>query len=140
MATIIIGDNIFENVSLAVTSEEQNRGLMGKPYPPPLLLFPYKKASIKKFWMKDTPSPLDIIFCNANCVIYIGKGEPFNENLIGPNEKSNLVLEAPHGFVDYYNISVGDKIRVRYNKVEIENVIKNGSPKLENNAEKDKNK
>lgn len=140
MATIIIGDNIFENIKLAITPEEQTIGLMNVPYPPPLLLFPYKKAAIKKFWMKDTPSPLDIIFCNCNCVIYIGKGEPFNESLIGPNENCDLVLEAPHGFVDYHNISVGDKIKVRYNKFEIENILKNGSPKMENNAKKNKNK
>lgn len=138
MAIVIIDENKFENVKIAVTEKEQQIGLMNVPWPPPLLLFPYKQANIKKFWMKNVESPLDIIFCKANEVIYIGVGEPFNEESIGPNESCNLVLEAPYGFVDYNNISVGSKIRIKYNKEELQYILKNGSPKLEINDKNNK--
>ena len=143
MATLIIDDNKFDGIKLAVTNEEQNLGLMNVEWPPPLLLFPYKKAGVRKFWMLNTPSPLDIIFCNANRVIYVGRGEPFNsEDLIGPNENCTLVLEAPNGFVDYHDIKVGSKVRVRYNPEELANILKNGSPKVnaENNGKNDHSK
>jgi len=137
MAFIIIDGIEFENVQLAVTDNEQNAGLMGVNTPT-LMAFPYKKAGIHKFWMKETPLALDIIFCKANEVIYIGKGEPYNhKTLIGPEYPVDLVLEAPRGFVDFHNINVGSRLRMRYSKSELVNIMKNGSPKLENVHDKD---
>jgi uncharacterized protein len=129
MATIFVDEKKFDQIKLAISPEEQNKGLMGVEWPPPLLLFPYKTAAIRQFWMKNTPSPLDIIFCNSNHVIYIGEGEPFNsKKLIGPNENSTFVLEAPRGFADYHDIKVGSKIRVVYTSAELYDIVKNGSP------------
>lgn len=61
---IVLGKNKFETL-VARTPLEHLRGLMFKEWPPPIMSFPYSDAGIKKFWMKNTPSPLDIIFCYA---------------------------------------------------------------------------
>ena len=105
MATVVIDDNEFVNVKLAISEEEQKQGLKNVRNPM-LMAFPYKQASVRKFWMHDTPAPLDIIFCNGTKVIYIGKGEPYDaKTLIGPDTACTLVLEAPAGFVISNNIS-----------------------------------
>jgi uncharacterized membrane protein (UPF0127 family) len=126
MAILFLENNKFEEVKVAATKEEQKRGLMFVKSPH-LLLFPYKEAKVKKFWMKNVPSYLDIIFCKQGKVIYICEGFPFNEELLGPDEKTDLVLEAPLGFVQYYNVKVGSKIKVKYNVEEIMNILKKGS-------------
>ena len=127
MASVIIDEQEFENVSLAITKREQDQGLKGIGQPT-LMAFPYKQAGVRKFWMQETPKSLDIIFCRAGKVIYIGAGEPYNcDDKIGPNVACDLVLEAPKGFVDYHNISVGSSIRMRYKRAEIMKIIKSGS-------------
>ena len=61
MASVIIDEQEFENVSLAITKREQDQGLKGIEQPT-LMAFPYKQAGVRKFWMQETPKPLDIIF------------------------------------------------------------------------------
>lgn len=97
---------------VAITMEEQQTGLMGKKWPPPAMIFPYKTATIRKFWMKNTPAPLDLIFCNDNKIISICYGEPNSENLIGPNIDSDLVIELPYNTCNMYNFKIGDTVRV----------------------------
>jgi uncharacterized protein len=117
-------DNIkIKNVKTAITKQQQVLGLMWETEPY-LLFFPYKQASIKKFWMKNTPSSLDIIFCKANTVIYIAKGEPYNENFVGPDQDVDFVLEAPFGFAEENNIKIGSKIKPTYSQFEILQILK----------------
>lgn len=95
---------------VAVTAEEQQRGLMYQQWPPPIMAFPYRKASVRKFWMKNTVSPLDIIFCRANEVVGIFRGEPLSTTLVGPNEPSDLVVELPAGTAERLGLQVGDYV------------------------------
>lgn len=95
---------------VASTIEEQQRGLMWQEWPPPIMIFPYTKAQYNKFWMKNTISPLDIVFCNDNIVIGTFKGEPLSTTLIGPNNLSNLIVEFPYGTVNKLGIKIGDYI------------------------------
>jgi uncharacterized membrane protein (UPF0127 family) len=95
---------------VAVTKNEQQRGLMWKEWPPPIMTFPYKKATYNKYWMNNTPSALDIVFCKDNNIIGIYKGNPLSTELIGPNEPSDLVVELPYGTVSKLGIKVGDYI------------------------------
>ncbi|MGJ3629784.1 DUF192 domain-containing protein [Sphingomonas sp. MMS24-JH45] len=61
---------------MARTPAEQQRGLMFRPPLPDdggMLFFPYPAdgsgPSEASFWMKDTPSPLDIVFIRADRTI-----------------------------------------------------------------------
>lgn len=110
---IIIGNNKFQTL-VAVTSKEHEIGLMFKPWPPPIMSFPYDTASVKKFWMKNTPSPLDIIFCRCGFIIDIQEGKPYDRTLIGPNSPVDLVIEVPYGMAQNYGMRIGDSVQIKY--------------------------
>jgi len=107
--TISIKGRVFS--ALVTESEsEQRQGLMGAPWPPPIMIFPYSTASVHKFWMHKTPSPLDIIFCKEGRVVDVCSGEPLSTALIGPNTASDLVVELPAGTAKSIGLSVGDYV------------------------------
>lgn len=107
------------NVDVARTAAEQQRGLMfrtGIPADGGMLFAPYpagggapKEAS---FWMKDTPSPLDIIFIRADGTIaHIAENTvPFSEAQVKSGEPVAAVLEINGGRSAELGISVGDKV------------------------------
>lgn len=108
---IILGGHQF-NTLIADTLEEQAKGLMYKKWPPPVMSFPYKTAEIRKFWMKNTISPLDIIFCRSGKIVGIYKGEPLSTMSVGPNEPVDLVIELPHGKAKKIGIAIGDDVEL----------------------------
>src|ERR1700749_4156598 len=105
MDYIVINENIIGTI-VAVTEAEHARGLMFKPWPQPVMTFPYRKAEARKFWMKNCPGPLDLIFCRAGKVIKIVTGQPYSELHIGPDEPTDLVVEMPAGMAKILNINV----------------------------------
>lgn len=108
---IYIKENIFPSL-LAISSEEQERGLMHQAYPPPNMAFIYPTPRVSKFWMKNTPSPLDIIFsCNGE-ITQICKGEPNSTSIIGDYSLSDLIVEFPYGTAKTSNIKIGDSIGI----------------------------
>ena len=107
--TIIINGKTFPCL-LAVTSKEQESGLMGVKPPVPTMAFIYNSPVQLKFWMKDTPSPLDIVFCRNNHIISIMNGQPYSTAMIGPSIATDLVVEFNAGTCNKNGISVGDKI------------------------------
>jgi len=98
----------------AITPEEQEIGLMWRPWPPPIMCFLFDSYDIRKFWMKNTISPLDIIFCNNNKVIDICHGMPMSEDYIGPEKETNLVVELPFGYAKHLGLSIGDEIKTHH--------------------------
>jgi uncharacterized membrane protein (UPF0127 family) len=111
--SIIIGKNKF-NAIFAITEEEQQRGLMWKHNPIPVMAFPFKKSKPTKFWMKNTFVPLDILFCNEGKVVCCHYGVPLSEKLVGPDSPISLVVEFPAGTVDKYKIKANDKVSILY--------------------------
>jgi uncharacterized protein len=103
---IYIHDNIYPTL-LAISWEEQSKGLMHQEWPPPVMSFVYASPQINKFWMKNTPSPLDIVFCSGGKVSQICFGEPHSTSMIGSNLFSDLVIELPHGVAKSSNIKIG---------------------------------
>jgi len=103
---IYLNNNIFPTL-LAISAEEQQRGLMGRQWPPPIMSFIYSEPQINKFWMNGTISPLDIIFCHNNRVSEICYGEPYSTRIIGSNLFSDLVIELPYGTAETSKIKVG---------------------------------
>lgn len=103
---IYLGDNVFSSL-LAISEEEQARGLMYVEPPTPVMSFVYDNPKVSKFWMKSTPSPLDIIFCHAGKISQICYGEPYSTRMIGSEKISDLVIELPHGTVDTLGLKIG---------------------------------
>lgn len=109
---------IFGNISLlaeiALSNEEKALGLMYREWPPPVMVFPFEKLAYRKFWMRNTISPLDIIFCNANKVISIEQGEPLSLVEFGPNELCDLVVELPLGQASNIGIVRNTFVKIKY--------------------------
>lgn len=109
---VIIGNSSFKT-SVAITEEEQCRGLMFQKNPNPMC-FPFESSNIRKFWMKNTIAALDIIFCKSGKVVSIHKGEPLSKDFVGPNSPTDLVVEFPFGTAQASGISVGDQVELKY--------------------------
>jgi len=112
------GAHVFR-VETARTSEEQARGLMYRtdiPKDGGMLFAPYpaegggpREAS---FWMKNTPSPLDIIFIRADGTIarIAENTVPFSEAPLPSGEPVAAVLELNGGRSAELGIAEGDKV------------------------------
>lgn len=107
--TLIINDKTF-GVLLAISEDEQSRGLMRVEPPVPNMVFIYAHPKVTKFWMANTPAPLDIIFCHAGKITQICKGEPYSTKLIGDDLISDLVVELPYGTVASIGIKAGQHV------------------------------
>jgi uncharacterized membrane protein (UPF0127 family) len=106
---LYVADNIFPTL-LAISEDEQSQGLMGQEWPPPVMSFIYSSPRVNRFWMKNTPSPLDIVFCCNGEVTQICRGEPFSTMAIGDYKHSDLVVEFPYGTVNSSQIKLGHQI------------------------------
>ena len=106
---VFIGESIFPTL-LAISEMEQSRGLMWQEWPPPVMSFIYGAPRQNTFWMKNTPSPLDIVFTCKGKVTQICKGEPYSTNAIGGWEASDLIVELPYGTAKSSGIKVGQSV------------------------------
>ena len=107
------------HVEAARTSAEQAQGLMYRtdlkpdggmlfaPYPPEG--GPAREAS---FWMKNTPTPLDILFIRADGTIatIAENAVPFSETPVLSREPVAAVLELVGGRAADLGIAEGDKV------------------------------
>lgn len=112
MDRIVLGENTVDTL-VAITEDDHITGLMYKRWPPPVMTFPYNKAEVRKFWMRNTISPLDIIFCRAGKVIAICEGQPLSLDYIGPDEPTDLVVELPRGLARTLKLAVGQDVYLR---------------------------
>ena len=107
-------------VEVARTPAEQQRGLMFRPPLPDdggMLFAPYppdggppREAS---FWMRDTPSPLDIVFIRADRTIatIAENTTPYSEVPVSSGEPVAAVLELRGGRAAELGIGEGDRVR-----------------------------
>ena len=112
------GPHAFK-VEMARSEAEQQRGLMFRTNIPKdggMLFAPYppdgsgpREAS---FWMKNTPSPLDIIFIRADGTIarIAENTVPFSEAQVPSGEPIAAVLELNGGRSAELGIAEGDKV------------------------------
>ena len=102
-------------VELALTPQQQSRGLMHReslPYDQGML-FIFNRPGIKKFWMKNTLIPLDILFIHptSNRIMHIDHNrQPRDLTPMGPNRAVGAVLEIAGGEAKLRGIAVGDKV------------------------------
>lgn len=112
-------NNCFD-VELAVTAQEQARGLM---YRDSLdkdsgMLFIYPEEKQRSFWMKNTLIPLDIIWIDKDYkVVYINKNaQPCGEGdcpSINPEVTAKYVLELNAGTAEQIGLAVGSQLQFK---------------------------
>lgn len=112
---LICDDKKIKNVDFAVTPKEQEKGLMFER-DPKILVFLYTQPKIRKFWMKNCPNPLDIVFIKNNKIICIEKGIPNTGNLVGPDSECDFVVEFPFGYCEKNNLCIGKSIKLKLGK------------------------
>lgn len=106
-------------VEIARTRAEQDRGLMfrtGIPADGGMLFTPYPAEGPPReasFWMKNTPSPLDILFIRPNGTIAAIAADvaPYSETPVRSGEVVSAVLEINGGKAAELGIRAGDKVR-----------------------------
>ena len=89
------------------TDLRPNGGMLFAPYPPDG--GPPREAS---FWMRNTPSPLDIVFIRADGTIarIAENTVPFSEAPVPSGEPVAAVLEIPGGRTAELGIAEGDRV------------------------------
>ena len=86
-------------------------------------LFVFPSAGIYPFWMKNTYSPLDIIWINGSTVTYIANATPCSwysanqaacivYNNYTEGHMADYVIETLLGFANRTGLKVGDKISI----------------------------
>jgi uncharacterized membrane protein (UPF0127 family) len=127
MSYLIINSELLFSPELAISMDQQEKGLMNRTNLPDVMAFLYPEPRINKFWMKNTPMPLDIVFVYDNKVAEICTGEPQSLSIIGSDNPSDLVLEFPYGTCERLNIQVGDDVRLFLNENDLEKCHKHFS-------------
>ena len=107
-------------VDLAVTDEEQIKGLSGRENlgNNKGMLFIMGREGIYPFWMKDMLFSLDIIWISSNGTIVdlIEDADLCNGPIclpIIPDAKAKYVLEVNAGFSENIGIDIGDKVDIK---------------------------
>lgn len=102
-------------VEIADDDAERERGLMFRP---PLaddrgMLFQFPDVAERGFWMKDTPSSLDILYIDpAGRIVSIARHTtPYSQAIIPSNGGANGVLEIRAGRSEEIGAQPGDVVR-----------------------------
>ena len=102
-------------VEIAETPEARARGLMGRVLNDYMagMLFIFASAEPQTFWMRNTPSSLDMIFVDAggkvlNTAAYT---TPMSDHLYSSAGLAKYVVEAKAGFADRFGIRPGYAMR-----------------------------
>lgn len=116
------------DVELAVTPEEQERGLMHKMELPSDygMLFIFEKEGVYQFWMKDTWVDLDILFIGKDKKINkiyrrVPRSYPdtLDSRVARVRGLGRYVLELPAGAAKRYKLKEGQKLKFEMPKGEI---------------------
>jgi len=108
------GDSIT-SISIEIADDNYSRqmGLMYRHYLPDTvgMLFIFPEEEQRGFWMKNTPSSLDIIYANTQKeFVRIWENTlPYSEESIPSGDKAKYVIEVTAGFCAKHRISMEDK-------------------------------
>lgn len=105
-------NGIHVTVQLADTDERRRRGLMWqKPirYDGMILVFEHPQQI--SLWMKNTPTPLDVAFVDADwTIIGFARMESYSEDEHHSPGPAIAALEMPQGWFENMNITTGSKV------------------------------
>jgi uncharacterized membrane protein (UPF0127 family) len=100
---------------VASTPEERERGLMNRDEVPDGtgMLFVFREAAPRSFWMKDTYVPLDIAYLDADYrIVKIHQMEPLDTNTYDSGAPAMFALEVRQGWLAEHGIEEGDVAKV----------------------------
>lgn len=104
-------------LELAITPEEQTKGLMDRPSLEENrgMVFVFRPERKVTFTMKDTLIPLDMIFINRGRIVKIVRNAEPNQThtLYSSEEIVSEVVEVNGGFASKHSIKVGNKIKFK---------------------------
>jgi uncharacterized protein len=113
----------------AYTNQQREQGLMNSTVTSnTFMLFYFPELGIYPFWMKNTYSPLDILWidynysANKGTIVYIANATPCSSYnalqssciIYTPNSYANYVLESQQGFASRNNIKNGTVVKFIY--------------------------
>lgn len=102
------------SVEIANTPDTRARGLMYRQdlAPDAGMLFIFATPSEQRFWMKNTPLSLDMVFIGADrrIVGIVADTRPFTTNPLGVDAPSLYVLEVHAGFCAKHGIATGNRV------------------------------
>lgn len=102
-------------VELADDELSRQQGLMGRaPLPDDRgMLFVFPDEDFRSFWMKDTPSPLDVVYLDsAGAVVSVVEDAvPESLEAIPSGVPARAVLEVRAGLADELGLEPGDLVR-----------------------------
>ncbi|TSD88426.1 DUF192 domain-containing protein [Mycobacterium sp. KBS0706] len=108
------GKSFHFTVELALTPEQQQRGLMfrEKMAPDAGMLFVFDGAEPRAFWMKNTLIPLDMIFIRTDGTIanILEKVPPQTLDPRTSDGPAKAVLELNGGIARFLDIKPGDRV------------------------------
>jgi len=114
------------NVELAVTEEEQNKGLSDRGFleQDKGMLYIFENESIYKFWMKDMLIPIDIVWVDSNFTVVdmMKNARPCNGPVcleIVPEKEAKYVLEFSNGTSEKINLTLDSKFLFKLNNITI---------------------
>jgi uncharacterized membrane protein (UPF0127 family) len=113
---IKVGDQTVQ-MEIAVGMQEMQHGLMGRRdlKPEQGMIFVYEKPQQQSFWMRDTPTPLDVGFFDAQGVLQeIYPMYPFDETPVRSRSKElQYALEMNQGWFSAHGVRPGAKLDTR---------------------------
>jgi len=114
-----IGDQVI-HLEVARTEAEQTKGLMYRPALPDDrgMLFPFDQPGPLRFWMHNTPQPLDMVFLlDGKVKAVIANVPPCTVQpcpTYGPMTDVNQVIELRSGRAADLGLKAGDQLEIRF--------------------------
>ncbi|OQX77253.1 MAG: hypothetical protein B6D64_08545 [Bacteroidetes bacterium 4484_276] len=108
------GDSLV-TIAIEIADDDYSRqmGLMYRYYIPDTvgMLFIFPDETQRSFWMKNTPSSLDIIYANKQKeIVRVWENTfPYSEKSIPSGDKAKYVIEVGAGFCSRHGISTNNK-------------------------------
>ena len=110
---IKVGDRVVR-MQLAVRMDEMQRGLMGRRDlgPEDGMIFVYERPQQLSFWMRNTPTPLDIGFFDpAGVLLEVYPMHPFDETSVpSRSDRLQFALEMNQGWYGGRGVKPGAKL------------------------------
>lgn len=109
-----IGDRTF-TLEVAATPASRERGLMFRNSMPDDhgMIFVFPEEAMRRFWMKNTKIPLDIIYVNAaRKIVSIKQMKPFDESGATSDEPAMYAIELNKDMARKIGIKVGDVLDI----------------------------
>lgn len=118
-AVAVMGKESIE-LEVARTPQQQSTGLMFREALADNrgMLFPFESARIARFWMKNVPVSLDMIFLDGDRIVDIAANVPPCESepcpVYGPESLVDGVIELRGGRAEELGIQTGDTIAIEW--------------------------